>query len=79
MDHAAARGWGRMATFSNEKVGRSMFSCEAARLVLPEKREEGGAQVAVCWNSCGGVRAQRRVLQRFRGAWLHRFIPVQKG
>ena len=35
--------------------------------VLLEKREAGGAQVAACWNSCGGLGGNARFTMVSRG------------
>ena len=35
--------------------------------VLPEKGEEGGAQVSICWNSCGGLGGNVRFTMVSRG------------
>ena len=35
--------------------------------VVPEKREAGGAQVAVGWNSCGGLDGNARFTMVSRG------------
>jgi len=35
--------------------------------VVPEKREAGGAQVAVCWKSCGGLGGNARFTMVSRG------------
>ena len=36
--------------------------------VLPEKREEGGAQVSALWNSCGGIGRKCAFYNGFTGS-----------
>ena len=44
----------------------------------PEMREEGGAQVDVCWGSCGGLGGNARFTMVSRGPSPTKFTKVHK-
>ena len=45
--------------------------------VLPEKGEEGGAQVAVCWNSCGSIGRKCAFYNGFAGPVPTKFLDCE--